>query len=175
MLIASYTGEFRRYRSLAERATAALSPNEWHRRLQPDGNSIATLVQHLAGNLASRFADLLHTDGETSARYRDREFDDCREPLDELQARWKQSWDHTLHSLEGLRDSDLARTITIRRVELTVAEALARSIAHVAYHTGQIVLLAQTFQTTPWQSLSVPRGRSMQYLAAPQLEKPPGP
>ena len=173
MLIQSYAGEFRRYRSLAERATQGLPASAWHRRLDPQGNSLATLHQHLAGNLASRFADLLHTDGESSARNRDREFDDLREPIESLQARWHSSWDHLQGTLAALHESDLSRTITIRRVPLTVAEALARSVAHVAYHTGQIVQLAQWLSGDAWESLSVPRGASDRYLQAPDREKPP--
>ncbi|MEZ5974758.1 MAG: DUF1572 family protein [Planctomycetota bacterium] len=172
--IEAFAGEFRRYRSLAERSFEPLTAAQWHRRLLPDGNSVATLVQHLGGNLRSRYDDFLYGDGETSWRNRDREFDDLREDPAALRARWDAGWAAVETALAPLKDSDLGRHVCIRQVPLTVAEALARSVAHAAYHTGQIALLCQWLRGAGWQNLSVPRGGSVAYRANPDKEKPPG-
>ena len=64
--------------------------------------------------------------------------------------------------------------MTIRKQPLTVLEALLRSMAHVAYHTGQIVQLARTFAGDAWQSLSIPPGGSDDYAQNPTRERGPG-
>ena len=46
-------------------------------------------------------------------------------------------------ALAPLADADLERTVAIRQQPMTVHAALARSLAHLAYHVGQIVLLAR--------------------------------
>jgi hypothetical protein len=46
---------------------------------------------------------------------------------------------------------------------MTVHGALTRSLAHLAYHVGQIVLLARIDAAGPWTSLSIPRGQSQTY------------
>ena len=66
-------------------------------------------------------------------------------------------------------DTDLTRTVTIRGQPLTVMEALHRSVAHVAYHAGQIVLLARIQLRAEWRSLSIPRGRSEEYASNPNF------
>lgn len=66
-----------------------------------------------------------------------------------------------------------ARKITIRQQPLTVLDALQRSVAHVAYHTGKIVLLARTFAGESWRSLWIPRGGSRSHAANPIRERGP--
>ena len=66
--------EYRRYRLLGERAMYQLEPGERLER-SGQGNSIATIVWHVAGNLESRFTDFLTTDGEKPWRNRDAEFE----------------------------------------------------------------------------------------------------
>ena len=46
---------------------------------------------------------------------------------------------------------------------MTVHAALTRSLAHIANHLGQIVLLAKITVAGPWQSLSIPRGQSQAF------------
>jgi hypothetical protein len=52
-----------------------------------------------------------------------------------------------------------------------VNEAIARSLAHVAYHVGQIVVLARMNCETEWKWISIPRGKSEQYNQNPTLER----
>ena len=52
-------------------------------------------------------------------------------------------------ALAPLGDDDLERTVTIRQQPMTVHAALVRSLAHLAYHVGQIVLLARIHAAEP--------------------------
>lgn len=151
--------EFRRLRRLAENAISQVPTDEaLHRRPAPDGNSIAILLRHLAGNLRSRWTDFLTTDGEKPDRNRESEFDP-REDLD--RTRLLTEWDQAFSVLEGamatLDAAHLARTVRIRGEVFRVQEAITRQVVHLAYHTGQIVLLARG-AAPRWRSLSIPRG-----------------
>src|SRR5215831_16262483 len=67
---------FRMYKTLGDQAMAQI-PNDaaFGAMLDPDSNSVAIIVQHIAGNLRSRYRDFLTTDGEKPDRDRDREFE----------------------------------------------------------------------------------------------------
>ena len=56
---------------------------------------------------------------------------------------------------------------------MSLLDALLRSVAHIAYHTGQVVQLARTFAGDRWQSLSIPRGGSQDYARNPVRERGP--
>ena len=153
--------EFRRLRRLAE-AAIVQAPDDasLHHRVSPDTNSIAILVRHLAGNLRSRWTDFLTTDGEKPDRNRESEFDPCdHRSRAELLAEWDAAFALAEQVMSGLEPADLARTVRIRGEALLVREAIQRQIIHLAYHTGQIVLLARA-ATPDWTSLSIPRGAS---------------
>jgi hypothetical protein len=166
-----FFNEYARYRSLGEKALGQVPDAALNRMPAPDGNSIAMLVRHIGGNLASRFTDFLTTDGEKPWRDRDGEFAEgpfTRAQIDEV---WKKGWDVVEGEVGKLSDDDLGRTITIRGAELTVHEALCRSIAHTSMHVGQIILLARMYATSEWQTLSIPKGKSQDYNKNPVLEK----
>ena len=151
--------EFRRLRQLAE-AAIGQAPDHvaLHHRLSEDINSIAILMRHLAGNLRSRWTEFLTTDGEKPDRNRESEFHPCEHlSRDELLAEWGESFALLEKNMAELSSADLGRTILIRREAFLVQAAIARQLAHLAYHTGQIVLLAKML-TPEWQSLSIPRG-----------------
>lgn len=153
--------EFRRLRRLAE-AAIVQAPDDasLHHRVSPDTNSIAILIRHLAGNLRSRWTDFLTTDGEKPDRNRESEFDPCdHRSREELLAEWDAAFALAEQVMSGLEPADLARTVRIRGEALLVREAIQRQIIHLAYHTGQIVLLARA-ATPDWTSLSIPRGAS---------------
>jgi uncharacterized damage-inducible protein DinB len=124
-------------------------------------NSIAAIVKHVGGNLASRWTDFLTTDGEKPWRNRDTEFeigpDDTRE---KVRARWEAGWSTLSGTLAALRDEDLQKKIRIRGEELSVVQALHRSLTHTAYHTGQIVYLARLLTKEGWKWITIPPGRS---------------
>jgi Protein of unknown function (DUF1572) len=58
-----------------------------------------------------------------------------------------------------LSAGDVERTIHIRGEPHTVSQALNRHLGHLAYHVGQIVLLAKHW-ATDWQTLTIARGQS---------------
>ena len=150
---------FRYYKRLAENAFAQLSDEQLHVVLAPDSNSVAVIVQHMAGNMHSRWDNFLSTDGESATRDRDLEFTDLFEPRDGLMRRWEGGWAVVFAALEGLRDEDWTRTVTIRGEPLSVIEAVQRQLAHYPHHVGQIVLLARQMRGASWQNLSVARGQ----------------
>jgi len=164
-LLASFRHSFTSYKSLSDRALAQLTPPEWLFCPAPGANSLAVIVQHMVGNLRSRFTDFLTSDGEKPDRQRDREFE---EPIDAtvvpaLQQQWEAAWQILFTLLDTLQPDDLLRTVTIRGEAYTVLAALQRQVAHYAYHTGQIVQLAKHLRGQAWQTLSIPRGQSEQF------------
>lgn len=154
---------YRNYRTLAERAIAQVSDAQLHHALDGDGNSIAVIMQHVAGNLRSRFRDFLTADGEKPDRNRDAEFEQPTASRDALLAYWNAAWEIVLGELDALTPTDLERTVHIRQEAFAVTEALNRSVTHTAYHVGQIVFLAKHFAGPNWTSLSIPKGRSAEF------------
>jgi hypothetical protein len=155
---------FRNYKTLGERAIAQTPDANLHTLLDPDANSLAIIVKHIAGNLRSRFADFLTTDGEKPDRHRDSEFEASdASSRDEILAWWEGGWGVALDTLETLQADDLARTVSIRGEPFLIPEALNRASTHIAYHVGQIVLLSKHFAGPRWMSLSIPKGRSSEH------------
>jgi hypothetical protein len=151
---------FRYYKKLTERAMAQVLDEQLLTVLDPEMNSIAVLVKHMAGNMRSRWTDFLTSDGEKPDRDRDREFLDPPETRAAVMKLWEQGWECLFSALGPLSDEDLKRTVMIRGEAHSVMQAINRQLAHYVYHCGQIVLLAKHFQSDKWQSLSVPRGKS---------------
>ena len=157
---------FAYYKQLAENAMMQLSDEQLHTTLAPDSNSIAVIVQHMVGNMHSRWDNFLSSDGESATRDRDLEFNDLFEPRDALMRRWEGAWVVLFAALHGLSDEDWMRSVTIRGETLSVIEAVQRQLAHYPHHVGQIVILAKTMRGADWQSLSIARGQSAAYTAA---------
>ena len=154
---------FRNYKKLAERAMEQVSDEEFFRQIDEESNSIAIIVKHIAGNLKSRWTDFLSSDGEKDFRDRDSEFiveGDTRESLMEF---WDESWQILFDSLEPLKAEDFEKTITIRQQSHTICEAINRQLTHYAYHIGQITFLTKHFRASDWNSLSVPKNKSLEF------------
>ena len=164
-LLASFRHNFQQYKALADRALAQISPDEWLRQPAPGSNSAAVIVQHLVGNLRSRFTDFLTTDGEKPTRQRDQEFEEpaTAAGIAALQAEWHAAWQILFTLLDELRADDLLRTVLIRGEAHTVLQAVQRQVAHYASHVGQLVQLAKIIRGEDFQSLSIPRGMSQQF------------
>ena len=150
----------RQYKQLADRAMSQAGPDAVFRLLDPESNSIATLMKHMGGNMRSRWTDFLTTDGEKRDRNRDAEFElEAGATLDRLRSDWEDGWRRLFSTLEALGPDDLLRTVTIHGEPLTVLQAIERATAHYAYHVGQIVFLAKHLRAGAWQTLSLPRRR----------------
>ncbi len=155
---------FKNYKALGEGALAQVADADLHVLIDPDANSLAIIVKHVAGNLRSRFADFLTADGEKPDRDRDGEFEmPDRASREQIQATWNEGWRVALASIEALTPADLDRTVHIRREPFLVSEALNRSVTHTAYHVGQIVFLAKHLAGSNWKSLSIPKNQSRNY------------
>ena len=171
-LVASVDGEYRRYKVYAEGVFAQLSGEQLNERPTPESNSIAMIVWHMSGNLASRFTDFLTSDGEKPWRKREEEFAARMVSKPDCLAKWEAGWTVVLDTLASLTDADLARTVHIRKQPLTVGDALVRSVAHVAMHVGQIVYAGKMLRGPRWTYLSIPPGQSDTYNQNPTYDKP---
>jgi len=154
---------FRYYKKLGEGAMEQVSDEQLFAALDPEMNSIAIIVKHMAGNMRSRWTDFLTSDGEKPNRNRDTEFEQPPSTRAELLKLWNEGWGRVFGALEPLSDSDLERTVTIRGEPHSVVQAINRQIAHYSYHIGQIVFLAKHLNANGWKSLSVPRNRSAEF------------
>lgn len=171
-IVDSIEDEYHRYKALAEGAFAQVSDEELCAFEDDTSNAIVAIVWHLAGNLASRFEDFRTSDGEKPWRNREEEFDARSVTGEEMLAKWHRGWSALFAALADLTDADLGATVTIRRQPLRIDQALHRSLAHAAYHVGQIVYVAKALRGAAWKSLSIPRGGSAAYNEAPDKELP---
>ncbi len=147
----------------ADKAIAQLPDEKLHLALDPNTNSIAVIMKHVAGNLLSRWTDFLTSDGEKPWRNRDDEFVDSFASRNELLAYWDSGWHRLFDTLESLSTADLGKTITIRGEPHSVLLAIERSLAHCSYHVGQIILVARILAGDTWQTISIPRGGSADF------------
>jgi len=156
--------QMRGQKRMGEGAMAQLRDQDFFVTLDPESNSIAILVKHLAGNMRSRFTDFLTTDGEKPDRFRDREFEVTETTIRaDVMRWWEEGWSNVIGTIESLQPEDVMRTVTIRDEPHTVLQAINRQIAHYAAHVGQIVFLAKHLRSSEWKSLTIPRGKSEEF------------
>jgi hypothetical protein len=163
-----YLDEIRRqlrgHKRMAESAMSQLEDKDFFATIDPESNSVAVLVKHIAGNARSRFTAFLTTDGEKPDRFRDQEFEISADTTRaEVMRWWEEGWSRVFSTLDTLKPEDLSRTITIRQEPHTVMQAINRALAHYAQHIGQIVFLSKHLRSSQWQTLSIPRGKSEEY------------
>ncbi len=160
--------EFKRLKFLADGAIAQCSDEQFFAAPAPTDNSVAVIVKHVAGNLVSRWTDLLTSDGEKPDRNRDAEFElwpeDTRARLLEG---WERGWGVLFASLGSLTDADMSRPVRIRGESLTLLQAVNRQLTHYSDHVGQIVYVAKHFCGAAWTTLSIPRGGSAPFNQRP--------
>ena len=148
------------YKELGDKTFEQLSEDDLYVQSNTESNSIAIIIQHMAGNMLSRWTDFLTTDGEKDWRNRDSEFEDQKLSKQQLIGYWQKGWDCCLSSLHALKEDDLLKTIYIRSEGLLVIDAINRQLAHYPYHVGQIIYLAKVIKNEDWQTLSVAKGQS---------------
>lgn len=151
------------YKELAEKTFDQLIDEDFHFQPNSESNSIAVIIQHMAGNMLSRFTDFLTSDGEKDWRNRDSEFEIHQYSKQQLLDLWEKGWKCYLDALNSLTEDDLLKTIYIRKELLSVVDALNRQLAHYPYHVGQIIYIAKIIKDTGWKSLSIPRNQSQQF------------
>jgi hypothetical protein len=159
------TAMFHKQKSLAERAMAQLPDRQLFESIDSEANSIAVIVKHLHGNMRSRWTDFLTTDGEKPDRQRDGEF--IMPPQlsrATVMQWWEEGWGFVFAAMGGLSSQDVGATVRVRGEEMPVMAAILRQIDHYAQHVGQIVLLAKHARGEEWKSLSIPRGKSEEFM-----------
>ena len=146
---------FRADKGMIEKAIGQLTDAELRQRPAPSFNSIAVIMQHLAGNLISRWTDFLTTDGEKPDRNREAEFDDVTRSREQLVQHWERGFKVLFDSLDSLRPDDFSKTVYIRTEPHSVPKAIIRAMDHVAYHTGQILFIARLVHSGEWDYVTL--------------------
>lgn len=160
IFLESAVKRLRYYKELGDKTLAVLNTADFHVAPNEESNSIAVIIQHLSGNMLSRWTNFLNSDGEKDWRNRDEEFAVNDASKEAMVAMWEQGWDCCLAALNSLTPDDLLKTIYIRHEPLTVVDAINRQLAHYPYHVGQIIYIAKMIRNHQWQSLSIPRNES---------------
>lgn len=159
----SVTKQFLYYKSLGENTFSQLEEADLFWQFNEESNSIAIIVNHLAGNMKSRWTDFLTSDGEKNWRNRDKEFEDIITSKKELLEHWKEGWQCLFQALESINEENFYTEIYIRNMAHTIVEAINRQSTHYAYHVGQIVYIGRMIKGKNWKSLSIPKGQSTSY------------
>lgn len=159
-LLEPLEAEFHKTKNTCERTFVQLDDAALHAQINPLQNSIAVIIQHLAGNMESRWADFLTSDGEKPSRNREGEFAERNLGRAELMAVWERGWKCLFDSVGGLTDDDLSRVVTIRNEPHTVLQAIARQMTHHSWHAGQVALIAKHLLGGRWKYLTIPPGGS---------------
>ncbi|MFW2475954.1 MAG: DUF1572 family protein [Sediminibacterium sp.] len=157
---------FKYYKELGDHTFAQLEEKDFFFQPSAESNTIAVIVQHMYGNMLSRWTNFLTEDGEKEWRKRDAEFENTPLSKEDVLSFWNEGWNCLLKTLESLQPEDLMKTVTIRTEPLTVYDAILRQLAHYPYHVGQIVYVGRMIRDTDWKSLSIPKGESLSYLAS---------
>lgn len=160
LVVKAFEDQFRKTKGTSERAMAQVNDAELHAKINPHQNSIAVIVQHLGGNMESRWTNFLTEDGEKPTRNREGEFADRRLTRDEVMAVWERGWQRLFDSVGALTDADLGRTVKIRNEPHSVLQAIVRQIDHTGWHASQIALIAKHLAGDRWQYLTIPPGGS---------------
>ena len=158
--------KFETQKSLGDKTFVQLDKNNLLFKPSKESNSIAVIVQHMSGNMLSRWTNFLTEDGEKPWRERDKEFEDVLQTKEAVLAAWNKGWDCVLGVLESLKPDDLMKTITIRSEPLLVVDAIVRQLDHYGYHVGQIVYIGRMAKDEAWQSLSIPKKKSQEFNAS---------
>lgn len=156
--------QFQYYKSLGEKTMAQLEDKDLFWCHNDESNSIAIIVQHLWGNMLSRWTDFLTSDGEKHWRKRDQEFESIISTREELMERWNEGWQCLFNALDSLRPSDWDKDIYIRNERHSVVDAINRQLAHYPYHIGQIVFIGK-MAASGWKALTIPKGQSQTFNA----------
>ncbi|MGE0862648.1 MAG: DUF1572 family protein [Vicinamibacterales bacterium] len=162
-ILAAAIDEFQKIKKLADKAIEQLPDEQLHVRIDPEANSVAVIMRHMAGNMRSRWVDFLVSDGEKPTRMRDQEFEEAAQTRAELAAEWEHGWQCVFDALAPLTDADLQRTVIIRGEPHSVYKAISRQVAHYAGHAYQILFLAKHLLGPAWKTLSIPRGQSEEF------------
>lgn len=160
------------YKDLGEKTFEQLEEKDFHFQPSSESNSIAVIVQHMTGNMLSRWTNFLTEDGEKEWRDRDDEFAMHQFSKQQIIDQWNKGWNCFLQAVESLTENDLLKTVSIRQEQLSVIDAINRQMAHYPYHIGQIVFIGRLIKNKEWKNLSIPKGQSQVYNTGNQPKDP---
>ncbi|GEO03148.1 hypothetical protein AAE02nite_08120 [Adhaeribacter aerolatus] len=155
--------QFEYYKALGERTIAQLDDQNLFWQYNEDSNSMAIIVNHLWGNMKSRWTDFLTADGEKEWRNRDLEFEPVIRTKQELQVKWEEGWNCLFEALDSINKDNFNTEVYIRNQSHSVMDAINRQLAHYAYHIGQLVYIGKMVKSDNWQSLTIPKGKSSDF------------
>ena len=172
-IIETTISELGKVKALADKAIAQLSDDQLWTRVDPESNSVAVIMRHVAGNMRSRWTDFRTSDGEKPDRHRDQEFEDTTQSRAQLLDEWEDGWRRVFDALRPLSDADLQEVVFIREEPHTIYKAIVRQIAHYAGHVYQILFVAKHLKGAEWKTLSIPRGKSEEFNRKMMTAKQP--
>lgn len=152
--------QFLYYKLLGEKTMAQLKPEDFFVQPNEDSNSIAMIVQHIAGNMLSRWTNFLSSDGEKQWRSRDTEFEPVLKTQEDVIQKWNEGWACLMNAINGINPAQLDNIILIRNEPHTVVQAINRQLAHYPYHVGQMIFFAKQLKGNSFVSLSIPKNKS---------------
>ncbi len=161
--INSVQQQFNYYKKLGDQTIDSLSEKEIYWTYNDESNNIAIIINHIVGNMLSRWTNFYSEDGEKEWRKRDSEFTLSNKNKGEIIVHWKKGWECLFNIIDNLTTEDLLKSVKIRDEKHTVIEAVNRQLAHYAYHIGQLVYVAKMIQNKQWKSLSIPRNKSAEF------------
>lgn len=155
--------QFEYYKSVGEKTFDQLNDEDLFWQYNDESNSIAIMVNHLWGNMKSRWTDFLTSDGEKEWRNRDQEFEPVIQSREELIEKWLDGWKCLFDALDTLHGENFNTKVYIRNQEHSVIDAVNRQLAHYTYHIGQIVYVGRMMKGGEWKSLTIPKGKSTEF------------
>ena len=155
--------QFEYYKSLGEKTFDQLDEKDLFWQFNNESNSISIIVNHLSGNMKSRWTDFLTSDGEKEWRNRDLEFEAFITTKEELLSKWNDGWKCLFDALISIEEQNFDTEIFIRNQSHSIIEAVNRQFAHYSYHIGQIVYIGRMIKGNEWKSLSIPKGKSSHF------------
>jgi hypothetical protein len=161
--IDSIINRLQTYKDLGDKTFNQLHSEDFHYAPNEESNSIAVIIQHIGGNMLSRWTNFLTEDGEKQWRNRDTEFEEQKLSKQQLLELWEKGWKCVLDTLKSLTEADLLKTIHIRNEPLIAIDAINRQLAHYPHHVGQIVYIGKMIKNNEWKNLSIPKGKSEEF------------
>ncbi|MEM9251181.1 MAG: DUF1572 family protein [Planctomycetota bacterium] len=138
---------FERQRCFAEHCAGQLDDGKFFATLAPGLNSVGQTMQHMAGNMKSRWTGFLASDGEKPWRDREAEFAEPTGNVGDARAAimsaWAEGWRLLNLALDDAEAADAAARVHIRGVPHSIEMAIVRQIDHYGYHVGQIATVAR--------------------------------
>ena len=160
------------YKELGEKTFDQLNEADFHFQPTSESNSIAVIIQHMAGNMLSRFTNFLTEDGEKPWRQRDDEFEEHTYTRQQLIEIWDKGWKCFFDAMQSLNSEDLMKQVSIREEKLSAIDAIIRQLAHYPYHIGQIAYVGKVIKNDNWKNLSIAKGSSQAYNQSSGIKDP---